>query len=143
MALPLLAFYKSLMGLTPPENHLSFYGSGARGFNTRDTDDDQVRAMLAKALWLTMRYPRVSILTPKTLEKQTLQEIQKHARFILRRFKGNTDQVKRIVAAFKKLQVVSRLLTQNDQQTQWVSISYSDTDPVPDWLKEKLWPTKT
>lgn len=141
MALPLLTFYQKLTGLTPQEHHRDFYASGAQGFNTRDIEDDKVRTVLVMALWLTQTNPRVVLTTPKSLEKQTLQGIQKHARLILRRFNGREKQVKNIVAAFKKLQIVSRLLSPNDQPPQWVTIGYCDTDPVPEWLREKLWTT--
>jgi hypothetical protein len=144
MALPLLTFYQHLTGLTPQEHHRAFYESGAQGFNTRDIEDDKVRTVLVKALYMAIATNgSVVITTPKSLEKLTLQEISKHARQIVRRFKGKDNQVKLIVAAIKRLRIASRLLSPRDQPPQWVTIGYCDTDPVPLWLLEKLWTTTT
>jgi hypothetical protein len=142
MALPLLTFYRNLTGLVPQEQHRDFYESGAQGYNTRDIEDDKVRTVLVKALHMAIATnSSVVITTPKSLEKNTLQEISKHARQFVRRFKGKDDQVKLIVAAIKRLRIASRLLSPNGQPSQWVTIGYCDTDPVPEWLREKLWTT--
>jgi hypothetical protein len=142
MAMPLDAFYLKILGVDPQQHHLDFFESGARGYNTRAIEDDKVVTVLVKALYMTMgTKTAIVIATPRSLEKQTLQEISNHARRIVRRFKGKDRQVKRIVTAIKRLRIASRLLS--DQPALWVSIGYCEEDPVPQWLREKLWTMTT
>ena len=142
MAMPPDAFYLKILGVLPQQHHLDFFESGALGYNTRDIEDDKVVTVLVKALHMTKgTKTAVVIATPKSLEKETLQGISNTARRIMRRFKGKDRKVKRIVTAVKRLRIASRLLS--DQPALWVSIGYCETDPVPEWLREKLWTMTT
>lgn len=131
-------FHERLLGVAPSEQHLKFYEASARGFNKSDFDQESFLASFILAVHDAKQGP-VVVVVPKALEKEILGAMTASARLILRRFKGKPVPVKSFTDAVKKLRLASVLLEAEPER--WVSIGLSDQDPIPSWLRSKLWPT--
>lgn len=131
-------FHRYLLGVPPTENQCAFYRSKRRGVNFSGFDRDGFRAVFVLAVY-TANYGPVLLVTSKALEKKVLAAIQEVAREIFRRFKGKEVPVKAFANCIKQLKIASRFLQPNDEPRHWFSVGLGENDPIPGWLRNKLW----
>lgn len=135
-------FHHYLLGVPPSADQEAFYKSQKRGVNFSGLDKSCFRAVFVLAVYHAKGGPVVLVVS-KALEKEVLTAIQETARKIFRRFKGQEVRVKAFTNCIKQLKLVSRFLQPDEEPThQWFSIGLSEKDPIPGWLRNKLW-TKT
>lgn len=135
-------FHRRLLGIPPSDHHRSFYESTARGFNRNNFDDNDFLATFVKALALSHKGP-VVIVTTKALEKVVIEAIKAKFRMVVRRYKSKEDRVKDLTNHIKRLRLATRYLREDEEPDHWVSVGLGSTDPIPSWLRTKLWPTKS
>lgn len=138
MSLP--RFHQSLTGREPSELHLKFYEASARGFNKGDFNEEEFLSPFVLAIHQATRGP-VIVIVPRALEQEVLGAITSESRRILRRFRGKPEPVKRFTDAVKRLKLAGKMA--DNEPERWVSFGLSDKDPIPSWLKSKLWPMTT
>jgi len=130
-------FHRYLLGVPPTEDQGAFYKSGRRGVNFSGINRNGFRAVFVLAVYHAKNGPVVFVVS-KALEKKVLTTIQENVRKIFRRFKGKEVPVKAFANRIKQLKIASRLLQEEPAQY-WVSVGLSENDPIPEWLRNKLW----
>jgi hypothetical protein len=131
-------FHRYLLGIPPTEDQGTFYKFGGRGVNFSGLDKNGFRAVFVRAVYHAKDGP-VILVVSKALEKKVLAAIQENTREICRRFKGQEMPVKAFTDRIKQLKLVSRYLQPDEEPAQWFSVGLGEKDPIPEWLRNKLW----
>ncbi len=145
----LLRLHALLGGGTPQEIHTRLYGAfpAALGFSSNARDDSMFEAVLTLALLQAGKsggeteFHKVYFLVPASIsDGWVVPKFRTSAKHIFDRLKRGKSvaAVKHVGDLFKGVMLGSQVFTLPQEPDRWVAFGFSKTDPIPDWMRNKL-----
>lgn len=139
-------FHKSLVGSDPTPKQRIVYDilGSAHGVLRNDPDREEFVAIFIASLAstvcpLTREYRTVYLIMPDKIEQWATDTINSFLQ-ALRKVKIDPEAKKRrnkgLVLAVQHLMRGGRVWSLNDAPPHWVAYGFSESTPMPDWLKE-------
>lgn len=133
----------ALLGKEPTEAQVRLYENFPeyRGISDRSLDPEVMEAIVVQALVTGTVKDRVFIYAPPAHEAWVMQQFDSIASVIFEIVKTTPFPKKYAMAygmMFQKIAFMGRVLQVPSEPAHWLSFGFVKSDPVPDWLKDRL-----
>jgi hypothetical protein len=133
-----------MLGQEPTEQQSQLYDSYPkyRGIADPTLDPKIAEAILILALQSGFAQDRVMVLAPLKHERWVLDQFDQLVTRTFAECKKHPKQIRQSVAGytqlFKKVQLMGRLLQLPREPQYWVSFGFTQEDPLPEWMPQRL-----
>lgn len=138
--IPVHEWHRVLLSTPPTPRQQALYQQFPvfRGYNCADQHSELLEAVTILALRSGSIDNKPLILAPIAMEGWVLAGIEEIAMRIFHRCKSSPKLVKGYSLLFNKLLLTSRVLQLKGEPQHWVSLGFTTSDPLPEWMASKL-----
>lgn len=138
--IPISEWHRVLLSSAPTPRQQALYQQYPTfcGYNCADQDPELLDAITLLALRAGSIENKPLILAPIAMESWVLQGIEALAVRIFQRCKSSPKLVKGYSLLFNKLLLTSRVLQLKGEPQHWVSLGFTASHPLPEWMAPKL-----
>jgi hypothetical protein len=139
------------MGNEPTPAQARFYASKMRGFSDKAFNKERLAAVVVMALVMTTRKSiedptRVILAIPSSHDPWAVEEMNKLSKGMFDHIRksdmtpeNRITNAKNLGRLFKSFYLCNHILQYTEKPDCWMAFGFTKDEPIPDWMKERLY----